>query len=158
MCSDLDKSPCVQNDRTKSTRRALVLQMGAFQGEWHINLHISPTTCSFCSIVFAMIVFAMIQAQLYWNLHIRAELKTCKLGEPYPRSMQTVYPFWASVSPLCPSTLPVEACCLRVLTLHCISPLPLNAGPVISAVHACLPGILEFCCGICGDHHTFTMK
>jgi hypothetical protein len=29
--------------------------MGAFQGEWHINLHILPTTCSFCSIVFAMI-------------------------------------------------------------------------------------------------------
>jgi uncharacterized protein (DUF3084 family) len=30
--------------------------MGAFQGEWHIDLHISPTTCSFCSIVFAMIL------------------------------------------------------------------------------------------------------
>jgi hypothetical protein len=29
--------------------------MGAFQGECHINLHISPTTCSFCSVVFAMI-------------------------------------------------------------------------------------------------------
>jgi hypothetical protein len=29
--------------------------MGAFQGEWHINVHILPTTCSFCSIVFAMI-------------------------------------------------------------------------------------------------------
>jgi len=51
MCSDLDKSPCVQNDRTKSTRRAPVSWMGAFPGE----LHISPTTCSFCSLVFAMI-------------------------------------------------------------------------------------------------------
>ena len=30
--------------------------MGAFQGEWHINLHISPTTCSCCFIVFAMIL------------------------------------------------------------------------------------------------------
>jgi hypothetical protein len=30
--------------------------MGAFQGERQINLHISPTTCSFCSIVFAMIL------------------------------------------------------------------------------------------------------
>jgi len=30
MCSDLDKSPCVQNDRTKSTRRAPVPWMGAF--------------------------------------------------------------------------------------------------------------------------------
>jgi len=29
--------------------------MGAFQGEWHINLHILPTTCSSCSIVFSMI-------------------------------------------------------------------------------------------------------
>jgi hypothetical protein len=29
--------------------------MGAFQGKWHNNLHISPTTCSFCSIAFAMI-------------------------------------------------------------------------------------------------------
>ena len=35
------------------------------------------------------------------SLHIRAELETCKLGGPYPRSMQNVYPFWASVSPLC---------------------------------------------------------
>ena len=51
MCSDLDKSPCVQNDRTKRTRRAPVSWMGAFPGE----LHISPTTCSFCSLVFAMI-------------------------------------------------------------------------------------------------------
>ena len=56
MCSDLDKSPCVQNDRTKGTRLAPVPWMGAFQGEWHIDLHISPTTCSFCSIVFAMIL------------------------------------------------------------------------------------------------------
>ena len=24
--------------------------MGAFQGEWHIDLHISSTTCSFCSV------------------------------------------------------------------------------------------------------------
>jgi len=29
--------------------------MGAFQGEWHINLHISPTTRSFCPIFLAMI-------------------------------------------------------------------------------------------------------
>jgi hypothetical protein len=29
--------------------------MGAFQGEWHINLHISPTTWSFCPIPLAMI-------------------------------------------------------------------------------------------------------
>jgi hypothetical protein len=29
--------------------------MGAFQGEWYFNLHISPTTYSFCSVVFAMI-------------------------------------------------------------------------------------------------------
>jgi hypothetical protein len=29
--------------------------MGAFQGEWHINLHVSPTTCDCCSFVFAMI-------------------------------------------------------------------------------------------------------
>jgi hypothetical protein len=27
---------------------------GCFPGEWHINLHISPTTCSFCSIDFAI--------------------------------------------------------------------------------------------------------
>jgi hypothetical protein len=37
MCSDFDKSPCVQNDKTKSTRRAPVPWMGAFQGEWHIS-------------------------------------------------------------------------------------------------------------------------
>jgi hypothetical protein len=30
--------------------------MGAFQGEWHIILHISPTTWSFCPISFAMIL------------------------------------------------------------------------------------------------------
>ena len=42
----------VQNDRTKSTCCAPVPWMGAFQGEWHIYLHISPTTCIFCSIVF----------------------------------------------------------------------------------------------------------
>jgi len=30
--------------------------MGAFQGEWHINLHISPTTSSFCPISLAMIL------------------------------------------------------------------------------------------------------
>jgi ABC-type thiamin/hydroxymethylpyrimidine transport system permease subunit len=29
--------------------------MGAFQGEWHHNLHILPTTCSVCSVVFAAI-------------------------------------------------------------------------------------------------------
>jgi hypothetical protein len=29
--------------------------MGAFQGEWHIKLHISPTTSSFCPISLAMI-------------------------------------------------------------------------------------------------------
>jgi hypothetical protein len=29
--------------------------MGAFQGEWHINLVISPTTCFFCSFVFALV-------------------------------------------------------------------------------------------------------
>jgi hypothetical protein len=29
--------------------------MGAFQGERHIGLHISPTTCSFCPIPLAMI-------------------------------------------------------------------------------------------------------
>jgi len=30
-------------------------------------------------------------------LLVRAELETCKLREPYPRSMQKVYPFWASM-------------------------------------------------------------
>ena len=55
MCSDLFKSPCVQNDRTKSTRRAPVPYMGAFQGVWHINLHISPTTQCFCPISLAII-------------------------------------------------------------------------------------------------------
>jgi hypothetical protein len=29
--------------------------MGAFQREWHIDLHISPATCSFCPISLAMI-------------------------------------------------------------------------------------------------------
>jgi hypothetical protein len=29
--------------------------MGAFQGEWHIDLHISSTTSSFCPISLAMI-------------------------------------------------------------------------------------------------------
>jgi hypothetical protein len=29
--------------------------MGAFQGIWHINLHISPTTLSFCPISLAVI-------------------------------------------------------------------------------------------------------
>jgi hypothetical protein len=29
--------------------------MGAFQGEWRIDFAISPITCFFCSIVFAMI-------------------------------------------------------------------------------------------------------
>jgi len=56
MCSDLDKLPCVQNDRTKSTRCAPVPWMGAFQGERHINLHVSPTTSSFCPISLAMIL------------------------------------------------------------------------------------------------------
>jgi len=41
-------------------------------------------------------------------MHIRAELETCKLGGPYPRSMQKVYPFWASVSPLCHSGPPLQ--------------------------------------------------
>jgi hypothetical protein len=31
--------------------------MGAFQGEWHINLHISPTTSSFCPISLATMFF-----------------------------------------------------------------------------------------------------
>jgi len=43
-------------------------------------------------------------AALKSALHIRAELETCQLGDPYPRSMQKLYPFWASVSPLCQST------------------------------------------------------
>jgi hypothetical protein len=30
--------------------------MGALHGEWHINLHISPTIWSFCSIILAMIL------------------------------------------------------------------------------------------------------
>jgi hypothetical protein len=29
--------------------------MGAFRGEWHINLHISSTTLSFCPISLAII-------------------------------------------------------------------------------------------------------
>jgi len=33
-------------------------------------------------------------------LQIRAELNTCKLVGPYPRSMQKVYPLWASDNPL----------------------------------------------------------
>jgi hypothetical protein len=39
------------------------------------------------------------QAQLHWNLHSRAELETCKLGEPYPRSMPKPYHFWPQVTP-----------------------------------------------------------
>jgi len=35
-----------------------------------------------------------------FEMHIRAELKTCQLRDPFPRSMQKVYPFWASVYPL----------------------------------------------------------
>ena len=94
--------------------------MGAFQGEWHIDLHISPTTKSFCPISLAMIfiyykdfktpninqfgaldgqiqhmaaqkvgftprllrqmaVIYTFHAHLHWNLHISAELETCKL-------------------------------------------------------------------------------
>jgi hypothetical protein len=30
--------------------------MGAFQGKWHIDLHISPTTKSFCPVFFAMVL------------------------------------------------------------------------------------------------------
>ena len=41
-------------------------------------------------------------------LHIRAELDTCKLGEPCPRSMQKPFPFWASVSPLWYITSPLQ--------------------------------------------------
>jgi hypothetical protein len=42
------------------------------------------------------------QPQLHWDqLYVRAELETCQLGGPYPRSMQRPYPFWASDNPLC---------------------------------------------------------
>ena len=141
MCSDLVKSPCVRNDRTKCTHCVPVSWTGALHGEWCINLHILPIARYFCSIIFAMIfiyhndskipnitqfgalagriqhmaaqkvwftprpirygsLICRFQAQLHWNLHIRAELETCKLGEPYPRSMQIPYPFWASDNPL----------------------------------------------------------
>jgi len=40
------------------------------------------------------------QAQLHWNLHIRAEFKTCQLGGPYPGSMQKSTIFGLSVPPL----------------------------------------------------------
>jgi len=33
------------------------------------------------------------------ELHIRAELETCKLWEPYPRSMQKPYHFWPQITP-----------------------------------------------------------
>ena len=115
--------------------------MGAFQGEWHINLHISPTTCSCCFIVFAMILIyhedpktrknhsvwcAGLSETAYGcsksrvhaaaaeaggqnlqvsssaaleSLHIRAELETCQLGGPYPRSMQKVTHFGPQIPP-----------------------------------------------------------
>jgi len=57
MCSDLDKLRCVRNDGTNCTCRTSVPWMGALHGEWRIDLHISPTTWSFCSIVFAMIFY-----------------------------------------------------------------------------------------------------
>jgi len=44
--------------------------------------------------------------------HIRAELESCQigqLGEPYPRSMQKSYPFWALVSPLWIYTVCLDA-------------------------------------------------
>jgi hypothetical protein len=34
--------------------------MGDLHGEWRINLHISPTTWSFCSIIFAIIFIHLI--------------------------------------------------------------------------------------------------
>jgi len=34
-----------------------------------------------------------------WNLHTRAELETCNLGEPYPRSMPKPYHFWPQITP-----------------------------------------------------------
>ena len=30
--------------------------MGAFQGEWHIDLHVSPTTCPYCPISLATVL------------------------------------------------------------------------------------------------------
>jgi len=40
-----------------------------------------------------------VQAQLHWNLHIRAELETCKFWEPYPRSMPIPDHFWPQITP-----------------------------------------------------------
>ena len=56
MCSGLFKLPCARNNRTKCTRRIPVPQMGALHGEWHIHLHILPTTQCLCSIAFAIIL------------------------------------------------------------------------------------------------------
>ena len=44
------------------------------------------------------------QAQLHWNRHIRAELETCKLWEPYPRSMPKPDRFW----PQCPPSAKIQ--------------------------------------------------
>jgi hypothetical protein len=47
-------------------------------------------------------IICKFQAQLHWNqaqLHIRVELETCKLWEPYPRSMPKPYHFWPQIPP-----------------------------------------------------------
>ena len=47
-------------------------------------------------------IICKFQAQLHWNqaqLHIRVELETCKLWEPYPRSMPKPYDFWPQIPP-----------------------------------------------------------
>jgi hypothetical protein len=52
------KSPCCAwMEGLRATHCKPMSWMGALHGEWRIDLHISPTTWSFCSIVFAMIFY-----------------------------------------------------------------------------------------------------
>jgi hypothetical protein len=78
------------------------------------------------------------QAQLHWNLHIRIEIETCKLGEPYPRSMPKPYPFWASGNPLWAFT--AANWCLPLpgsFTRNQLDRMPLMTGPKTSQVSWC---------------------
>jgi len=40
-----------------------------------------------------------LQVSIPAALHFNAELETCKLGEPYPRSMPKPYQFWPQITP-----------------------------------------------------------
>ena len=83
----------------KNSKTPIITQFGALAGQVQ---HMAAQKVGFTSRLLGQVALAgKFQVQLHWNLHIRAELETCQLGDPYPRSTHKLSPSRALANPHC---------------------------------------------------------